>query len=348
MPRRAKGPRLYFRKAKGNRKSVYVIRDGQQEFSTGTVDRTQAEAELRLYLIRKDHGEPVNEPLEMTVQQVLVVYGDGPAKDAADPARIGYAIDALDGWWSDLPVAEITETRCRAYAEARGVAPGTMRRELGCLRAAINYALPAGVQKPTIWLPPKPPARDVWLTRSEAARLIRAARGRPETRHLAKFILLGLYTGSRKSVILGLKYHQHALGGWADLDTGLLYRRSSTAIETDKKAPPIPLTGKLLAHLRRWRKSNRSGWIIEFRGCGVACVKKAWATAKTDAELPHITRHTLRHTSITWAMQAGIDRYQACGFFGISWDTLEAVYGHHHPNFLRGASDAVGRGGRRS
>lgn len=133
--------RLYFRKAKGRRKAVYVIRDGQHDYSTGTVDREQAEAELRLYLIRKEHGGTITELTQMTVQQALVLYGEGPAQDAADAARIGYAIDALNGWWSDLPVIEITDKKCRVYAKKRGVAPGTIRRELGCLRAAVNYAL---------------------------------------------------------------------------------------------------------------------------------------------------------------------------------------------------------------
>ena len=43
MPRKAKGPRLYFRKAKAPRKAFYVIRDGKHEFSTGTDDCGAAE-----------------------------------------------------------------------------------------------------------------------------------------------------------------------------------------------------------------------------------------------------------------------------------------------------------------
>ena len=137
---------------------------------------------------------------------------------------LGYAIDALDSWWGDLPVQEITEELCGLYVQKRGVAVSTVRRELGCLRAAINHALPAGVARPTIWMPDRPPARDVWLTRQQAAALIRAARRRPETRHLARFILIGLYTGSRKTVILGLKWKPHSAGGHVDLATGMLYR----------------------------------------------------------------------------------------------------------------------------
>lgn len=161
------------------------------------------------------------------------------------------------------------------------------------------------MQKPRIWLLAKPAAKDVWLTRSEAARLIRAARRFPDTRHIVKFSLIGLYTGSRKSVILGLRYQEHAAGGWFYLKNGLMYRKAAGAVETYKRAPPIPVPSRLLAHLRRWEKTSKSGWVIEFRGCGVACVKNAWNTVKIEAKLPKATRHKLHHTAITWAMQAG-------------------------------------------
>lgn len=347
MPRRSKGPRLYFRKAKGNRKAVYVIRDRQHEFSTSSDDRGKAEAELRLYLIRKDHDPGILDCSEMTVAQALTLYGEGPGLDARDSARIGYAIDALDRWWGDLPVTEVSEKKCRAYMRQRGVAVGTVRRELGCLRAAINYALPPDMAKPKIWLPDRPPARDVWLTRSEAARLIREARRHPDTRHLTRFILIGLYTGSRKSAILGLKFRKHPLGGYVDTAAGKLYRKAESAEVTSKRAPAVRIPSKLLAHLRRWEKNSASGWVVEFRGRGVASVKNAWHTIRTGAGLPGVTRHTLRHTAITWAMQAGADKWQACGFFGVSMDTMEDVYAHHHPDHQSDAVDAANRGGRR-
>jgi hypothetical protein len=34
-------------------------------------------------------------------------------------------------------------------------------------------------------------------------------------------------------------------------------------------------------------------------------------------------------------MQSGTDRWQAAGYLGMSVETLEKVYGHHHPDYLR-------------
>jgi integrase len=72
--------------------------------------------------------------------------------------------------------------------------------------------------------------RERWLTRSEAARLLWASR---RTQHLARFILLGIYTGSRSSVILGLTWDQ------IDIGAGVMYRRpAGKAEDKRKRAPP--------------------------------------------------------------------------------------------------------------
>lgn len=92
------------------------------------------------------------------------------------------------------------------------------------------------------------------------------------------------------------------------------------------------LPAKLLAHLHRRGKTSNSGWVAEFRGCGVACVKKAWETARVEADLRYVTRHTRRHSAITRAMQPGVDMWQATGYIGVSMNTLERDYAHHPPD----------------
>ena len=58
--------------------------------------------------------------------------------ETAAPERIAYAIDALTDFWDGRMVSDITEQTCRAYGRHRDRAVGTVRRELGALRAAIN------------------------------------------------------------------------------------------------------------------------------------------------------------------------------------------------------------------
>jgi integrase len=59
--------------------------------------------------------------------------------------------------------------------------------------------------------------------------------------------------------------------------------------------------------------------------------------------MPDVTPHILRHTAATWQMQLGTDKWQAGGFLGMSVETLERTYGHHHPNHLTAARDAFDR-----
>jgi hypothetical protein len=39
-------------------------------------------------------------------------------------------------------------------------------------------------------------------------------------------------------------------------------------------------------------------------------------------------------------MQWGAPMWEAAGFLGMSRETLERVYGHHHPEYLKSAAEA--------
>ena len=54
-----------------------------------------------------------------------------------------------------------------------------------------------------------------------------------------------------------------------------------------------------------------------------------------------VTPHTLRHTAATWLMQRGVPMWQAAGYLGMSVQMIERTYGHHHPDYMRGAAQAI-------
>ena len=81
---------------------------------------------------------------------------------------------------------------------------------------------------------------------------------------------------------------------------------------------------------------------VEWNGEPVRSVKTAFGSAVKQAGLPgKVTPHTLRHTAATWLMQRGVSIWEAAGFLGMSPETLTNVYGHHHPEHLRGAATAI-------
>jgi integrase len=167
-------------------------------------------------------------------------------------------------------------------------------------------------------------------------------------RHLARFLLLGLYTGTRAGSIATASPTKAVGRSWVDLERGIYYRLAQGKEATNKRQPPAPLPTRLLAHLRRWHaKGIAKAYFVEWRGKPVKSVKtgmkSAVRLAKLSTEDGNITPHTLRHTAATWLMQAGADPWEACGFLGMSHEMLVKTYGHHHPDHLRGAADAITR-----
>jgi integrase len=239
---------------------------------------------------------------------------------------------------------------------ARLVTEAAARRELEDLRAAINHHRREGLCSEiiSVALPDKSPAPNVFLTRPEAARLIRAARAakqimrdkvtrREVGNHIARFILVGLYTGTRHAAICGAAFHPAIGRGHIDLDRGIFHRRAQGARETKKRQPPVRLPDRLLAHLRRWRRLGISTHaVVEWNGRPVHSVRKGFAAAVKSAGFDkRVTPHTLRHTAATWAMQNGADLWQAAGFLGMTVEMLQERYGHHHPDFQRETADAI-------
>jgi len=279
----------------------------------------------------------------MTIAEVLDIYGREHAPTTADPARIGYAIDALLPFWGQQPVSAVKGATCRLYVKQRSVEPGTSRRELGALGAALRFCEREGylVSAPKVTLPAKPQTKQRAMTRDEVARLLWAAR---HTRHLAHFILIASYTGTRKEAILGLRLDGPALdGGYFDFEQGLIYRMGAAERATHKRRTPVRMPRQLLAHAQRWHGRGDT-WAVEFRGARVGDIKTAWNKAVKKADLGwNPTPHTLKHTAITWAVQGGASLVDAAGFFATSVETIERVYWHHSPRFQDGAVIAMER-----
>ena len=106
----------------------------------------------------------------------------------------------------------------------------------------------------------------------------------------------------------------------------------------------MPIPPRLLAHLRRWKaKGIAREHFVEWNGRAVQSVKTAFETAVQLAKLSgRVTFHTLWQTAATWLMRAGVDKWEAAGFLGMSVEMLDRVYGHHHPDHLRAAAHFIG------
>jgi integrase len=331
MPRRRSPPRLYL----DPRRRQWTIRDGASFIRTGCAesDRRGAEGRLAEYLGTKYRPASGPDPL---INEVLLAYGSEHLAHKRSAHNGAYILASLSQWWGDKKVAAINARTCRAYAEASST-QSVARANLEILRAAIKHwhrehgPLPV---IPAIVMPPAPAPRERWLTRQEAARLLRAARQCPP--YLARMVLLGIYTGSRMRTLLALEWD------WIDLVRGTMRRRAPGTVETKKRTPPVKLGRRILAHLRRWRRmdDSRCPWVCHFDGRMIDYPYESWRKAVKLAGLgADVTPHTLRHTRGSWLLQQGVPIWEASGHLGASPQTLARVYGHHSPDWQKRAAE---------
>jgi integrase len=367
MPRHSKGARLWLQPARRNghgrviEQAVWCIRDGSLKRSTGFGQDEAAAAERALadYIAAKYRAPRISnsDPAACKVADVIAIYAEEVVPKHARPqetaARLGRVLD----FFGENTLADINRKTCDAYVRHRGT-QAAARRELEDLRAAIRHHWEAGLcaALTPVVLPERGPARERWLTRTEAARLLWAAwrlrqrwRDRSSDRatahHVARFVLIGLYTGTRAGAICSAALMPTIGRGYVDLDAGVFYRRAAGVRETKKRQPPVRLPPRLLAHLRRWHRRRlalRS--VIEWNGERVRRINKAFRSVREAAGLgPDVVPHTLRHTAITWQAQLGVPVHEICGFFGITPDMFDRVYGHHHPDYQANAVNALSR-----
>lgn len=345
MPRPNRGPYLKFLPERAGYYIFWSECGVTRKRSTGTTDRKQAEATLAQFIHQRhlfDTPKGPSDPESFLISDALELYGELHAPTVAAPERIGYAIDALLAFWGQKTVAEVTKANCKRYARERRRSPGTVRRELTTLRAALNFSHEENRLKhvPSVWLPEEPQGRDRWLRRSEAAMLLNAARtGRADVRlYLPLFILLGLYTGARKEAILSLRWPQ------VDLEQGVIDFNPPGSKQTNKRRARLPIPERLMTFLRlAKRRGSDLGYVVHCNGARIKDVKKAFATACERAGLAEATPHTLRHTCGTWMAQRGVPLFEIGGWLGQTHERTVILYAHHHTDFLVNAKRAADR-----
>ncbi|ALN73572.1 site-specific integrase [Aureimonas sp. AU20] len=350
MPRPKSPPRLQRRadrptdaeRAAGIVRYNWVIRDGDKYVRTGCAEADRSEAERKLAEYLGEKHDPVHRnsaSAELEIADILNVYGREKGPDTARPAETASALLRLDAFWGKMKASDILGPTCRAYTEHRG-RPAAARRDLEVLRAAVkHYKREYGMEaEPVFTLPPKSIPRERWLTRDEVAKLVWVcyrSKGNDKRLHLVRFILIAVYTGTRHDAILRLQWMPNTTGGWADLQSARLYRRPALTRETKKRTPTIRIPDRLLAHMRRWKKQDQGILnVIHYQGRAIGRLEKSFRSAREDAGLGEdVIPHALRHTAITWLMQAGVNINEVSGFTGVTTEELQRTYWHHSPDF---------------
>jgi hypothetical protein len=96
----------------------------------------------------------------------------------------------------------------------------------------------------------------------------------------ARFILIGIYTGTRASAIATASPYPDQGRLFVDLEHGIFYRKQIGRRATRKRQTPAPVPQRLLAQMRCWAKLRlMAQCFVEFNGKPVASVKKDFRSA---------------------------------------------------------------------
>jgi integrase len=376
MPRRSKGPRLWLRPAWRDgaslRPAVWIIRDAGRQISTGCAERDDREAQGRLarYIIEK-HQAPRRERdiAAIPVADVISIYLRDVVPGQARPEKAIERAERLNNFFGDKTLSEVTGAACRAYAAERAGkgrsnkgSGGGARRDLQDLAAAINHHAKEGLHRGfvRVALPPKGEARQRWLTRDEFKRLLKVCwttreiqDGRPTGRrpllHLYRFLILGVYTGSRPGAIFNASWMRGPRLSWIDTQNGVFHRHADGAAVTNKRQPTVKLAEKVVRLCRRWERLDAAKtppqvYVVQFDGRPVESVKTALARACKLANLSAgVTAYTLRHTCASWLVAEGLPTRLVADFLGTSEAMILQHYGHLAPDYQDAAAKAIGR-----
>jgi integrase len=299
----------------------------------------------------------VRDPERLSVKTVLAYYRTGHGDKCISATRIQAALENLDAFFANKTLISVNRAACLSYTEWRrspGCGDSAARLDLQILRAAIRFYHAAFTLTAVPCVKPPAPAeaRNGWLTRSEIARLLWAAIKMPNGRHLARFILIGLYTGTRSAAILGLRWQVDPIAGHVDLENNMLHRAGYDKPQTNKRQPTVPLSGRLRAHLARWRRLDAERGVVNvvsYNRKGLKDISKIWNAACDAAGLTpergfrfRPVRHHLRHTTASYLAQAGVPPLEAASYVGMDLRTYISTYAHMSPDSYANATNVLG------
>ena len=306
-----------------------------------------SEEEAKVTLAKRVLEQGKRSDDDITLGEIMAYYLDHKAPTLANPENAIYFDERLAGFWASKKLKDITQANIRAYHEfadkqyqkfqkdqgyksIKPIKPASVRRFLEHLRSCVGLAYKDQVigTMPHFNLPEPGESKDRWLTRDEAARLLREARKLKYARtYLPCFIRIALRTGARKSKILELR------GNQIDLANMCVNYSGGNSVKRTAKAP---IFDRQVPYFRAMRENTGIGFIINMYGKPVKNVHKGFQEACKNAGLQGVTIHTLRHTFASWLKQDGASVSDVAEALGHSSTVMvDRTYAHMGDGYIQ-------------
>lgn len=297
--------------------------------STGEADRSKAQIVHEGFSFQT--VESAKDELSPLLADLLSDYSERITRRGATETTHA-CVRYLQKHLGAVRLCNLNQARLDRYADARGVSPPTLRRELTALKAALNLARKARVISaddiPHIELPAKSVPRQVHIDLRDRDAFIEAAAKRGDTDRLYIFIMLALFCGQRMSATINLKWSQ------VNFNTGLIDFRSPGDAQTNKRRGVVPMSNRLRVVLEAAKVSAKSEYVCHHNGA-VRQVYAKWV-AGTPWKGVHI--HDLRRTFVISLLMKGAPVPIVAGLVQDNPATLLTTYAPYIPS---GAVEAI-------
>jgi integrase len=334
-PKRTRQPDGTIRRAAGRHAGLWIARKRYRDHSGVWREKkrlaaTHRDAKDALQVIRDEiagearshssdaRGRTFKELADFYEREYVrppVYLGERKVAGLRSHVRVKQHLDVLRAHFNALALDRLNYDELRRYKERRLRAKtkddrdrsvSAVNNELRILRRAFGIAVRKG------WMPENPfrlgdplvcaadeVKRERILTRDEeAAILAQCIGGRA---HLRALVVCALDTALRRNEQLTLT--------WSDVDLEGRVIRVRARNAKRGVTRTVPVTARLLAELTAMRKAAERAprFKEEQRVFPVKSFRQAWAGALVKAKVAGLRWHDLRHTAITWMLEAGMN-----------------------------------------
>lgn len=286
----------------------------------------------------------------MQINEFLKAYAAARLKpeDRASASRVNMLLrffegrDVLELRSNTLREEYVSLRRETSAAKRRPITDAALRRELGVVMAASNWAhrqrMIVADDIPRWELPPSAPPREHWMTREDAALLLTAAQPKalPMLTRAFLAISLMLYTGARKEAAQELTWDRIHLNK-SENGNGYIDLRNPAKPQTRKRRAVVPIFDEFAPIVERAQREATSPYFLFHSGNCAPTIATVFRRAGLDGK--YKTKrdqcHLLRKTCATWAAQDDVPMGQIAALLGDTIQTTEKHYAMHSPSYMQ-------------
>lgn len=234
---------------------------------------------------------------------------------------------------------QLTAAHCEKVA--RRYNGSTARRDLMCIKSFLAWSMRKGyiAAVPMIELPPESKPRECWLTNEQIAKCMAELYRFPVWMQKATRLLF--LTGQRLDAVLGLR--------WDAVDKKsrtIDFCKGMTQADRRKRRAVQPLTEDVAAVIGEF--DGQGPYVIHpegtYRRIRGEEFREEWKWVCSEAGVPYITPHGIRHTVGTNLIQQGVPMQEVSHFLGhSSIQTTERSYVKRSPEYMKNAAGVMGR-----